>query len=70
MAKTKVITTRLDPGVKEEVDKILNELGLSTSEAINLFFNQVRLHKGLPFEVSIPREGSIPKAKNGKGRPE
>lgn len=56
MAKTKVITTRINPVVKEQVEEILKEVGLSTSEAINLFFNQIRLHKGLPFEISVPKE--------------
>ena len=52
--KTAMILTRLDPIVKKETERIFKELGLSTSDAINLFLNQVRLHKRIPFEVTIP----------------
>lgn len=53
MGKTETITARLTPQVRKEVEQIFSELGLSTSQAINLFFNQVRIHKGLPFDVSV-----------------
>lgn len=59
MAKTKIITTRINPVVKEQVEEILKEVGLSTSEAINLFFNQIRLQKGLPFKISVPKESDV-----------
>lgn len=52
--KTAMLIARLNPEVKKEAEAIFKELGLSTSEAINVFFNQVRLRKGLPFEISIP----------------
>ena len=54
MSKTKTITVRLDPELKENVEDILNELGLTTSQAVVLFYKQVQLHQGLPFEVRIP----------------
>jgi DNA-damage-inducible protein J len=33
---------------------VLKNLGLTTSQAITLFFNQVSLRKALPFAVSVP----------------
>ncbi len=54
MAKTKTLTVRLDPDLKENVDGILDELGLSTSQAIVLFYKQVQMHQGLPFDVRLP----------------
>ncbi len=47
---------KLDPTVKQEAQKIFNELGLSLGEAVNLFLNQVRLRKGIPFDIEIPNE--------------
>lgn len=35
---------------------MFNELGLSLGEAVNLFLNQVRLRKGIPFDIEIPNE--------------
>jgi DNA-damage-inducible protein J len=47
---------KLDREVKEQAKLIFKELGLTMGEAVNIFLNQVTLHKGLPFEVKIPNE--------------
>ena len=54
MAKTKSLTVRMDPELKDDVEQILSDLGLSTSQAIVLFYKQVQLHQGLPFDVRLP----------------
>ena len=56
MSKAAMIRARTTKELKEEVETIFNELGLSTTEAINLFYKQVKLNKGLPFRISIPKE--------------
>lgn len=59
MAKTAMITTRVDPNLKADAEKVLSKLGISTTEAINLFLSQVRLRKGLPFDVKIPNKTAL-----------
>lgn len=54
MPKTKSLTVRLDPDLKENAERILGELGLTVSQAISLFYKQVELHEGLPFDVRLP----------------
>ena len=54
MAKTAMIRTRITPDLKTEGERILKKLGLTTTEAIILFFTQMKLQRGLPFEVKIP----------------
>lgn len=54
MPKTESVYTRIEPKLKIEVEKTLSKLGMSTSEAINIFLNQVVMHRGLPFEVKVP----------------
>lgn len=54
-----MIVARTEPELKVEAEKILKKLGLSTTEAINLFLSQIRLHKGLPFEVKIPNKTTL-----------
>jgi DNA-damage-inducible protein J len=54
--KTAMIRARVEPKLKRNVDKLFDRLGLSASEAINLFYKQVELNKGLPFKVRIPNE--------------
>ena len=56
MAKTSSIRARIEPELKKEVEKLFKEIGLSTTEAINLFYRQVKLRNGLPFNVVIPNE--------------
>ena len=56
MAKTAMVRARVEPKLKDEAEQILHNLGLSTTQAITLFYRQVELHEGLPFEVVIPNE--------------
>lgn len=55
MAKTDTLHIRVEPTVKQRAEKTLNDLGLSITEAINVFLNQVILHDGIPFEIRKPR---------------
>jgi len=48
-------TTMIEPELKSDVEGIFKELGLSATEAINLFYRQVRLKKGLPFRTTYPQ---------------
>lgn len=54
MGKTATIRTRIEPDLKSEVDDILFQLGLTASEAVQLLYRQIKLQRGLPFEVRIP----------------
>jgi len=54
MSKSATVRARIEPRLKRDAEKLFERLGLSTSQAISLFFRQVTLHKGLPFEVAIP----------------
>lgn len=59
MPRTAQINARTDRELKIEVEAILKRLGISTSEAINIFFRQVQLRRGLPFSVEIPNEATM-----------
>ena len=48
-------TVRVNDNIKKEVTPILEDLGLSLSEAINIFLHQVKLNKGIPFELKYPQ---------------
>lgn len=50
-------TVRINDKIKEEVTPILSDLGISLSEAINMFLHQVKLNNGIPFELK--RKGTI-----------
>jgi DNA-damage-inducible protein J len=59
MGKTSTIQTRIEPGVKLEAEKILKTLGITTSEAINIFLRRIIMEKGLPFPVKITNPETI-----------
>ena len=54
MSKSTSIYTRVNPTLKEDVEKILNRLGLPMASAINLFLHQIKIHNGIPFDIKIP----------------
>lgn len=54
MAKTETLHIRVNETVKSNAEEILNRLGISVSEAVNMFLCQVDLTGGLPFEVKLP----------------
>jgi DNA-damage-inducible protein J len=54
MSKTATIRTRIEPSLKSEVEEILSHLGLTASETVHLLYRQIKLQRGLPFDVRIP----------------
>ncbi len=64
-----MIRARMEPSLKENVESIFNKIGLSTTEAITLFYQQVVMSRGIPFELKIPNEvtlETIIKSNNGE----
>jgi len=53
MNKTATVRARIEPRLKKEAEHVLEDLGLSATQAINLFYRQVTLRRGLPFDVVI-----------------
>jgi len=62
--KSALIQTRVEPDLKAEVESILREIGISTSEAITIFLNRVKLENGIPFELKLPNAKSLEAIKN------
>jgi len=57
--KSSTVRARIEPELKQMVEDILHNLGLSITEAITLFYTQVLLHNGLPFEIKIPNKATL-----------
>lgn len=57
--KSETIRARVVPGLKVDAEKIFSKLGLTSTDAITLFYRQVVLNKGLPFEVRIPNKETL-----------
>jgi len=56
MSKSAMVRARLEPTLKNHAETIFHCLGLNTTQAITLFYKQVELRGGLPFDVAIPTQ--------------
>jgi len=59
MALDATIRARCDADLKNAAEAIFKELGISTSQAINMFLAKVKREKGIPFELKIPNETTL-----------
>ncbi|ADG82311.1 type II toxin-antitoxin system RelB/DinJ family antitoxin [Thermincola potens] len=53
MAKSSNIYIRVEPDLKEQAEKVFNELGISMSNAVGLFLKQVVINQAIPFELKL-----------------
>jgi len=56
--KETYVRARVDDRLKRESEQILDALGLTTTEAIRIFLHQVRIHKGMPFDLRLKEDNS------------
>jgi len=54
--KNAMINARVESDLKTDVEHILKSLGLNATQAITMFYQQIKLHNGIPFDVKIPNE--------------
>ena len=45
---------RIEQNSLQDAKKILEEMGMNFSEAVNIFTKMIVAHRGLPFEVKLP----------------
>ena len=50
------MTIRIDSDVRNQMNDICSELGMTTSTAINLFINAFVREKGMPFPISLKND--------------
>jgi DNA-damage-inducible protein J len=59
MNKTATIRARIQPELKDKAENVFRRLGLTTTQAIAMFYKQVELRNGLPFDVVIPNKTTL-----------
>lgn len=52
--KNDFIRARIEPHLKAEVHALLDEIGITPTQAITIFYKQIQLRHGLPFDVVTP----------------
>jgi len=53
------VRARVSSDLKEDTEAIFKKLGLSTSQAIVMFLNIVKLNQGIPFDIKIPNKTTL-----------
>ena len=59
MSKTSTVRARMEPDLKDNAEKVFSKLGLRSTQAITLFYKQVEIRNGLPFDLIIPNETTL-----------
>jgi len=67
MTKSETLHIRVNENTRANAEKTLGLLGISISEAVNMFLHQIPLVGGLPFDVKVPLapESVIVRSKEG-----
>ena len=58
MNKTATVRALMNPDKKQSVTKILKRLGITHSEAINIFYSLIEEYRGFPFDLKLPDSNS------------
>ena len=54
MAKTAMIRARIEPKLKEIAESVLDEIGLTPTSAITMFYRQIATQRCLPIDLFVP----------------
>ena len=68
--KTAFVRARMEPSMKRKAETVLSKIGISPSEAINVFYRRIASDKGIPFPLDIPNaetRAAIRALESGKG---
>jgi DNA-damage-inducible protein J len=65
--KSAIINARVKPDLKEDAEAILAQLGITATQAITMFYEQIRINNGIPFELKLPSAKRIDAGSNMDG---
>ena len=54
--KTAIVHARVEPQTKRKAESVLRKLGITPTEAIRMYYNQISMRGGIPFPVEIPNK--------------
>jgi DNA-damage-inducible protein J len=57
--KTEFVRARIEPDLKQEVHHLFDEIGITPSQAITIFYKLVQREHGLPFDMRVPNKKTV-----------
>lgn len=64
MYKAATINVRIEPKLKSKAEAILQKLGLTSAEAVRLFYKQICLRQAFPLELKLPIKETVKAAED------
>lgn len=61
-----VVRARIDQRVKEQAADVLDDMGLTVSDAIRMLLVRIAAEKALPFEVRVPNAETVEAIEAGR----
>ena len=59
MPSTALLRARIDPRRKARVEKILDRLGLTPTQVVNLFYAEIERRNAIPFPVAVEDNSDV-----------
>ena len=59
MATNALVTTRIDGAIKQEASQVLEQMGLTVSDAVRLMSTKIAREHTFPFELNTPNVETI-----------
>jgi DNA-damage-inducible protein J len=59
MSRTATVRARVSPEIKAEAEAVLQEIGLSISDAINLLLHRIKVTHSFPLELKVPNSATL-----------
>ncbi len=66
IAKTATVNVRIQENIKKQAEDILEMIGIPRATAVDMFYRQIILNKGIPFSLTIPKNSPILEDMNEK----
>ncbi|NQY42037.1 MAG: type II toxin-antitoxin system RelB/DinJ family antitoxin [Legionellales bacterium] len=70
MAKSAFVRARIEPELKDQAEKILSEMGITPTQAINMLYKKLQRTHELPIDFLVPNQktaDAIEEARQSKG---
>lgn len=58
-AKAEIVRARIAPEIKHNAEQVLASIGMSMSDAIRIFLNQVATRQEFPLELKVPNAETL-----------
>ena len=55
MANSGTVHARIDANLKSAAEEVLQDIGISPTDAIKIYYKQIVFNQGIPFKVSRPK---------------